>query len=149
MNRSIGILIIFLLALSSVNLIDAASPSKIKFSGDGSLTGHFYASTVYRADDGSNKNINIIDYATYGLHTSKSANIPNEAKYNDIYFTQTIVGTPKNCLIVLMNYNGGDISVDYDLPTSEICKENGGTLKVTYEGKTVKVHGGETGVWSR
>jgi hypothetical protein len=147
-NRSIGILIIFLMVLSSLSLIDAATPNKMYFSGDGSLTGTFTARTAY-IDNGVIKDLTIIDYATYADHTSTNGNIPNEAKYNDIVISQSIVGVPKTCTIILLNYNGGDIKVDYDLPTSQICKGDGDRLKVTYEGKSVEVKGGHLGYWSR
>jgi hypothetical protein len=146
MNRSIGILIIFLIALSSIGSINA---SKLNFSGDGSLIGNFMASTTWRTDDGSTKSNTFINYGTWAGHTGTNGYIPNEAKYNDIVMIQSISGTPNPCTIILLNYNGGGISVDYDLPTSQICKGDGGRLKVTYEGKSVEAKGGHVNYWSR
>jgi len=142
-----ALLLIFLI-LGTTNCVYSAGAGTLHFDGSRKLVGHITIQYTY-LKDGSIHTGNILDTDTYSGHRKWDKTIPLEAMYNDIDIIQSVSGTPANCHVRILNYNGNDINVDFSIKS--ICKKSGSHLKATYLGKTVEAESSNNyyAVWSR
>ena len=144
-NRKIVGLLLVLIALSVVVAGVAAIGEKtgdVNYNGSGRLAGHIYVK------DYNNGSVNIMDHHTSSGHYTFNAQIPNECKYHTIDITQHVAGTPADCHILIYMYDGGNITIKYNI-VGNLCKAKASHLYVTYKNKTVEAnnHNGYYTIW--